>query len=195
MCFLVTKYFIYTNTTCSTSADFLPKHKSKQFTESHNPKAEADACGRLRIPPATAGTTSSPPPRVAERIHDHLTNELIHFKTFDATLIDALGRHSRAARQVVAQLASNLPSHHLPQSRNCLTRIPESRNCLPWIRLLSIVRYRGHGYLSLLFLSCFSPVHHELSGALRYVFSRHLLICVCPCCRPRRSSKACGRLF
>ena len=44
---------------------FFPSHKSKQLTKSHNPKAEADTCGRLIIPSATAGTTSQPPPRVA----------------------------------------------------------------------------------------------------------------------------------
>ena len=43
---------------------FFPSHKSKQLTKSHNPKAEADTCGRLIIPSATAGTTSQPPPRV-----------------------------------------------------------------------------------------------------------------------------------
>ena len=43
---------------------FFPSHKSKQLTKSHNPKAEADTCGRLIIPSATAGTTSQPPRRV-----------------------------------------------------------------------------------------------------------------------------------
>ena len=62
---VITKYSIYTITKSSTSPDVFPTHNSKQFTKSHNPKAEADGCGRLRIPPATAGTTSQPPPRVA----------------------------------------------------------------------------------------------------------------------------------